>query len=131
MGGGGGGGGYVGGFQQGSMPVTPGITNHGATATATSTWNPNMYYRPGTPGYTTTSARYYNTTYFRLLVDPAKFKTAHGRVPTPATDQIKDYIEAVGKTKASNQFTIGKNQYYGYYDKDALAYVVEQIRIVQ
>ena len=124
-------GGYVGGFQQGSMAVTPGITNHGATSSAVSVYNPTMYYRPGTPGYTTTNARYYYTTYFKLLVDPANFKIAHGRVPEPVPEQIKDYIDTIDKkAKATNQFSIGKNQYYGYYDRDAKSYVVEQIRVI-
>jgi hypothetical protein len=131
IGGGGSSGGYVGGYQQSSMAVTPGITNHGATSTAISVYNPTMYYRPGTPGYTSTDARYYSTTYFKLLVDPAGFKPARGRAPQPVPDQIKDYIEAVGTVKATNQFAIGKNQYYGYYDRDAKSYVVEQIRIIQ
>lgn len=127
---GGGGGGWVGGWQQSSMPVTPGIVNHGATYTAVSTWNPNMYYRPGMPSYTTTSARYYTTTYFRLLLDSTSLKTVKGRVPTPVADQIKDYIDEVDKrARATNQFHIGKNQYYGYYDRDVQAYVIEQIRL--
>lgn len=125
-------GGYVGGWQQGSMPVTPGITNHGATVSSVSVWNPTMYYRPGTPGYTTTSARYYNTTFFKILLDPKSFKNVRGRVPVSVPDQIKDYMEGVdSKAKATNQFSIGKNQYYGYYDKELHYYVVEQIRIIQ
>ncbi|MBS1562953.1 MAG: hypothetical protein JST39_01135, partial [Bacteroidetes bacterium] len=124
-------GGYVGGFQSGSVPVTPTAMNHGATSSATMVWNPTMYYRPGTPGYTTTSARYYNTTYFKILLDPKTYKTARGRVPTPVPDQIKDYIETIDKkAKATNQFAIGKNQYYGYYDRDSKSYVVEQIRLI-
>jgi hypothetical protein len=125
-------GGYSGGWQQGSMSVTPGIANHGATSSAVSVWNPTMYYRPGTPGYTTTNARYYNTTSFKMLLDPKSFKNVRGRVPVSVPDQIKDYMEGVdSKAKATNQFSIGNTQYYGYYDKDAHNYVVEQIRISQ
>jgi hypothetical protein len=125
-------GGYTGGWQQGSKSITPSTFNHGATATAISVWNPTMYYRPGSPGYTSTSARYYTTTYFKILLDPATLKMARGRVPTPAADQIKDYIESVDKkAKATNQFSIGKEQYYGYYDRDTKSYVIDQIRIVQ
>ncbi len=98
---------------------------------STTVWNPNMYFRPGSPSYTSTDARYYNTTYFKLLVDPVSFKTTRGRAPQSVPAQIKDYIETVSSTKATNQFAIGKNQYYGYYDRDAKSYVVEQIRLIQ
>jgi hypothetical protein len=125
-------GGYSGGWQQGSMAVTPSVANHGATVSGVSVWNPTMYYRPGTPGYTTTNARYYNTTSFKILLDPKSLKNVRGRVPVSVPDQIKDYMEGVdSKAKATNQFSIGNNQYYGYYDKDAHNYVVEQIRIMQ
>lgn len=127
-------GGYTGGWKQGggTMPVTPGIANHGATYTSISTWDPYMYYRPGNPGFTTTSARYYTTTHFKLLLDPETFKLSKGRVPTPVADQVKDYIDDTDKkAKATNQFNIGKNQYYGYYDRDSEAYVIEQIRILK
>jgi hypothetical protein len=123
---------WQGGWQQSSVSVTPGISNHGATSSAVSVWNPNMYYRPGTPGYTTTNARYYNTTSFKILLDPKSFKNVRGRVPIPVPDQIKDYIAGTDlKAKATNQFSIGNNQYYGYYDRDAHNYVVEQIKIIQ
>ena len=86
--------------------------------------------RPGTPVFTTTSARYYTTTYFRMLLDPATFKVTRGQVRRPVADQIKDYVDDTDKrSKAKNQFAIGKNQYYGFYDRDAEQYVVEQIRI--
>jgi hypothetical protein len=129
---GGGGGGWVGGFQTTSAPTTPGITNHGATTTAVTRWNPNMYYRPGTPSYTTTSARYYTTTHFKLLLDPSTLKVTRGRIPMPVADQIKDYIDGIdSKAKATNQFSIGTEHYYGYYDRDAKWYVIDQIRIIQ
>jgi hypothetical protein len=125
-------GGWQGGWQQSSMPVQPSITNHGATRTAVSVWNPTMYYRPGSPSYTTTSARYYNTSYCKMLLDPETLKVARGRLPIPEADQIKDYIEGISsKAKATNQFSIGSEQYYGYYDKDAKAYVIDHIRIIQ
>ena len=54
---------------------------------------------------------------------------ARGRVPRPIAAQIKDYIDDTGKKKATNQFAIGKNQYYGYYDGDMQEYVIEQIRL--
>ncbi len=96
------------------------------------TWNPNMYYRPGTPSYTTTSARYYTTTYFKLLLDPATLKATKGRLPRPVAEQVKDYMETVDKkAKATNQFAIGKDQFYGYYDSDAKAYVIDQVKIFQ
>ena len=86
--------------------------------------------RPGYPSYTSTSARYYTTTYFKMLLDPTTLKTVHGRVPRPVADQIKDYIDDTDKkAKATNQFAIGKNQYYGYYDRDMQEYVIEQIRL--
>ena len=48
----------------------------------------------------------------------------------PVSDQIKDYIELIGqKVKATNQFSIGNREFYGYYDRDARAYVVDEIRI--
>ena len=123
---------YTGGWQQGTVRSTPDISNHGATYSSVSSWNPNMYYRPGSPGYTTTNARYYNTTSFKILLDPKSFKNVRGRVPVSVPDQIKDYMEVVdSKAKATNQFSIGNSQYYGYYDKDAHNYVVEQIRIMQ
>jgi hypothetical protein len=74
-------GGYTGGFQQGSVAVTPGISNHGATRSAVSVYNPTMNYRPGTPSYTTTNALYYNTTYFKLLTDSTGSKITDQGLP--------------------------------------------------
>lgn len=122
----GGSGGWQGGFEK----TTIGNTSNGPITAMT--WNPNMYYRPGAPSYTTTSARYYTTTYFKLLLDPATLKPARGRVPQPVAEQVKDYIEGVdSKAKATNQFAMGKDQFYGYYDRDTKAYVIDQIRIIQ
>ena len=124
--------GWVGGWQQSTIAASPTPFNNGSRTSTITRWNPYMYYRPGNPAYTTTSARYYNTSYFKLLLDPASLKVTRGRVPTAATDQIKDYMEGIdSKAKATNQFSIGKEQYYGYYDKDARAYVIDQIRIIQ
>lgn len=65
-----------------------------------------------------------------MLLDPTTLKTTKGNVPQPVADQIKDYIETVDKrAKATNRFAIGKEQYYGYYDKDEKAYVIDQISI--
>jgi hypothetical protein len=123
---GGGGGGWVGGWQN-TM-----ATSANGSVRPVQTWNPNMYYRPGTPTYTTTSARYYTTTYFKLMLDPTTLKTTRGRLPRPVAEQVKDYLESVDKkAKATNQFCIGKDQFYGYYDSDAKAYVIDQIKIFQ
>jgi len=89
-----------------------------------------MYYRPGVSGYTRTSARYYTTSYFKLLLDPKTLNVTRGRVPVTTGDQIKDYLETIDKkAKATNQFVLGDNQYYGYYNRDAMAYTIEQITI--
>lgn len=115
------GGGWQGGFEH--MPGAP-------VGTGPMVWNSNLYYRPGVPSYTRTDARFYKTTFFKLLLDPKTYKVARGRVPMPVPDQIKDYMDTIDKkAKATNQFAIGKTQYYGYYDRDALAYVIDQIRI--
>jgi hypothetical protein len=92
---------------------------------------PNSVFVPGQPVYTRTSARYYTTTYFKMMLDPTTLKVSKGRVPRPVADQVKDYVDDTDKkAKATNQFAIGKNQYYGYYDRDMLEYVIEQIRLV-
>lgn len=74
--------------------------------------------------------RYYTTTYFRMLLDGTTLDLARGHAPRPVTDQIRDYIDETGKRKkAGNQFAIGKNRYYGFYDRDRLVYVVRQIKL--
>ncbi len=109
---------------------SPGYQLQYTNAGAKLEYNPFMYYTPGVPSYTKLSARYYNTTYFKCLFDPLTFKPARGRVPMSVADQVKDYMEdADKKLKATNQFAVGKNQYYGFYDRDLKSYVVEQIRI--
>jgi hypothetical protein len=118
--------GWQGGWQQSVAPR--GLAEAGRPMITE--WNPYMYYRPGIPSYTYTSARYYTTTYFRMLLDPVTLKVTRGQVRRPVAEQIKDYIDDTEmRGRASNQFAIGKNQYYGFYDKDLQQYVIEQIRI--
>ena len=122
-------GGYVGGYQSSSMAVTPGITNHGATRTSVMVYNPHMYYRPGNVSYSTSNANYISTN-FKLLLDGSNYKYAKGTVPPSVPRQIESYIQnANSRATATNQFAIGTAQYYGYYDKDAIAYVIEEIQI--
>ncbi len=119
------GGGWQGGWQTTTLSGSP-----SSLPSVSTNWNPYMSYRMGTPTYTTDAARYYTKTYFKILLDPTTLKTTKGNVPEPVADQIKDYIETIDKkAKATNQFSIAKEQYYGYYDKDAKAYVIDQIRI--
>jgi hypothetical protein len=64
------------------------------------------------------------------MLDPITFKPAKGRAPEEVGKQIKDYIEEVDKkAKAKNQFAIGKNQYYGFYQPELKTYIIEQIKI--
>lgn len=127
---GGSGGSYMGGWTPATQATTPGIVNHGATSTMVMRWDPNKYYRPGTPSYTTTNARYYITTYFKLLLDGTNYNYANGKLPIPVSEQIKDYLQNVDpNAKATNQFAIGAKQYYGYYEKETRSYVIEEIRL--
>ena len=94
------------------------------------TWNPAHTYVPGSSGYMATSARYYKTTYFKLLLDPNALKPVHGVAPALVGDQVKDYIDDSDKrAKAAKQFAMADRQYYGYYDRDGLTYVIEEISI--
>ncbi|MFN7540466.1 MAG: hypothetical protein ACK5RQ_10495 [Bacteroidota bacterium] len=94
-------------------------------------YNSMLYYRPGTTSYTRTDARNYEQTYFKYMLDPVTLKPVKGRVPEEVGRQIKDYIEDVDKkAKARNQFSIGKNQYYGYYQPELKTYIIEQIKIL-
>ncbi len=121
---GGGGGSFTGGYVQDRPTSFP---NSGAQLR----WDPYKYGIPGNPGSSTPDARYYFTTHFSLLLDPTSLKAGKGKLPVPVGDQIKDYLDdAEKKSKATNQFAIGKNQYFGYYDKDSQAYVIEQIPIL-
>jgi hypothetical protein len=91
-------------------------------------YNPHKYYNPGSPSYTRTDARFYTTTYFRMLLNPTTLKVTRGKLQTPVSAQIKDYMETVSKkAKATNQFNIGKKQYFGYYNPEMSAYVIEEI----
>jgi hypothetical protein len=108
------------------------LTSTPGTSVTGYTWTSVMSYRPGAPSYTRPDARYYTTAYSRMLLDPGTLNVARGRIPTPETDQIKDYIETIGtKVRATNQFSIGTDQYFGYYDREAKAYLIDLIRIVQ
>lgn len=117
----GGGGQWVGGFQ--NSPNLAGGT--------TLTYNPFLYYRPGFTSYSRPDARYYITIYFKYMLDPFTLKPAKGRLPEEIGKQIKDYLEDVDKkAKAKNQFAIGKNQYFGYYQPELKTYIIEQIKIL-
>jgi len=130
-GGGGGGGHFQGGYQ--SVPnMHQGMDAGGRPTgpTLTSVYNPTMYWVPGNSSYMSTSARYYKTTYFRMLLDPRTLQPAHGRVTNSVGEQVKDYMDDWdAKTSATKQFAIKDKQYYGRYDKDGLAYIVEEIMI--
>lgn len=94
-------------------------------------FNPYMYRLPGTPSFVSaaSSGTYYMSTYFRMLLDPVTLKPIKGQPSRPLIEQIRDFVYAKGKLKAPNQFSIGKTQYYGYYDEDTQQYVIEQIPI--
>lgn len=121
MSGGGSGGQWVGGYQQSPNPG-------GGYRTV---YNPMMYYRPGITVSTMTDARFYTSVYFKYMLDPVTLQPAKGRVPDEIGKQIKDYLEDVDKkAKAKNQFAIGKNQYFGYYQPELKTYIIEQIKIL-
>jgi hypothetical protein len=118
------------------MPHYMGGFDHSSTTTYSNgmvvpNYNPYMYRLPGTPSFvgSGSSGTYYMSTYFRMLLDPATLKPVKGQPGRPVIEQIRDFVYAKGRLKASNQFAIGKNQYYGYYDEDAQEYVIEQIPI--
>lgn len=93
------------------------------------TYHLETYYRPGYYHYGNNSGAYWKV-YFRMLLDPSAFATTKGRIPVPTSTQIKEYISGTDKKlKATNQFSSGDQQYYGYYDSDMKEYVVEQINI--
>ena len=121
--------GSSGGSWQGGFDKNP-TYNPNNPATQKYQWNPNMYYTPGTSTYMSTSARYYRTLYFKILLDPTTLKPARGRVSESIADQIKDFVDDTDKkAKAAKQFSMGGKEYYGYYDKDQAAYVVQEITI--
>ena len=68
-----------------------------------------------------------------MLLDPTTFNVARGRIPLSENEQIKNYVEAqdASRTVHKKQFGIGDNQYYSFYDRDAKAYIIEQIRITR
>ncbi len=113
--------------------TTPGVkTTYAGTPTLTGSNYISTGYKPGTPYYTTTSARFYKTTYFKVLLDSASYKTTRGKLPLSINAQIKDFMEdADKKAKATNQFALSNGQYYGYYDGDSNAYIIEQVFIAK
>jgi hypothetical protein len=117
---------YMGGFDHTN---TTNIPNIGPVPT----YNPYMYRVPGGPSFAGASSppgMYYMSTHFDLLLDPVTLKTVKGQPRRPVVEQIRDYMYAEDRrAKAPNQFAIGNNQYYGYYDQDAQQYVIEQIPI--
>jgi hypothetical protein len=117
-------------FQQvGSTGRTYFSSSPGANSMALS---PGTYanYIPGTPIYTTGIANYYKSTSFKLILDPGNLNITKGKLPPSVNDQIKDYMdEADSKRSARKQFFIGDKQYYGYYDKKAEVYIIENIPI--
>jgi hypothetical protein len=87
-------------------------------------------YTPGTPIYTTGLANYYKSTSFKFILDTANLNIAKGKIPTSVNDQVKNYMDEVNdKRIAIKQFAVGDKQYYGYYDKDSEAYIIENITI--
>jgi len=122
-------GGFGGGFAPTVTPTTPTAYNSGATSTTVIAYNNHLYYRPGNPSYT--NARSYTAIYFKLLLDSTATKYAKGKAPVSVPDQIKDYIQGAESMsqRATNQFSIGERQFYGYYDKNAKAYIIEEIQL--
>jgi gamma-glutamyltranspeptidase len=92
-----------------------------------------MYYTPGIPMHTTALANYYNSTYFKILLNPATLvATTKGKIPVSINDQIKDYMDDTDKkATAKKQFAIGDKQYFGYYDRDSKEYIIENIMILK
>ena len=87
-------------------------------------------YSPGIPIYTTGLANYYKSTSFKFILDAANLNIAKGILPTSVNDQIKNYMDEVkDKRIAIKQFAIDNKQYYGYYDRDAEEYIIENIAI--
>jgi len=117
-----------GGWQGGWEKTTTNLG--GGNSIQTTTYNSFKYYRPGSSSYVNTNN--YRTSYCRLLLDSTDCKIAKGNVPVPVPDQIKEYVHTINpeaKLKATNQFSIGEKQYFGYYNADEKAYVVEEIQV--
>jgi hypothetical protein len=126
--GGGSSGGFRGGYE--SRPQVTQMANGTAKIGTQSVYNPVLYYTPGRPSYLGSSANYYKKTYFKLLLNPATAKLTKGKIPFPVSEQVKDYVASTDtKAKATNQFSIAGEQYYGYYDKDLASYLVDHIKI--
>ena len=90
-------------------------------------YNPMKLNRPGLSITSGAASRYFNSVYFKYMLNPVTLKPAKGRVTDEIGKQIKDYIETVDKkARAKNQFAIGKNQYYGYYLPEQKTYIIEQ-----
>ena len=89
-------------------------------------------YTPGNPIYTSGLANFYKSTSFKFILDGSNLNVAKGKVPASINDQIKNYMDEVNnRGQASKQFTFGDQQYYGYYDRDVEAYIIEKISIIK
>ena len=62
------------------------------------------------------------------MLDPTTLNTIKGKIKPTVGDQIKDYMDDKSK-KIRKQFSIGDQQYFGYYDKDVELYIIENIPI--
>jgi hypothetical protein len=92
-------------------------------------WEKVPIYKPGVPSHITTSARYFKSTEFKLMLDPINFNLVRGYAPESINDQIKDYLETVNNSIARTQFTLNGKQYFGFYDRQEKAYIIEEIFI--
>ena len=107
-----------------SSSPTPGTHNTRVGNMYMSTW------RTGRPSYISYSANFYQSTRFKLLLDPATLNLVSGMALASVTDQIKDYLAEISrKAEAMNLFNIGDNMYFGYYSRDEKLYVVDEIFI--
>jgi hypothetical protein len=71
---------------------------------------------------------YYKVTCFQVILDSSTFSIADGDVETKA-QRINAYTQKIKYSRATNQFSMWNNQYYGYYNNDTRSYVVEQLEI--
>jgi hypothetical protein len=108
------------------------VNTYAGTPTIASSYYVSTGIKPGTPYYATTSARYYKTTYFKMLLDSSSCKITNGNLPLSVNAQIKDFLDdADKKAKATNQFALSNGQYYGYYDANSNSYIIDQIFIAK
>lgn len=121
-----------------TVPVGSSSGHYGTNPTgpgARSVGSPTLeyHYTPGETIYATNLATYYKATRFGLLLDPVTCKPKKGRVPVPVSDQVKDFVETMqdNKAYATYQFCIRDKQYLGFYDRNAKAYLISQIRIAK